>query len=55
MWTLTSGFPDFKKHWGKIEQDLMPGKYTVTIDNNFDVSEFEGEKYIVLSTTNVTT
>ena len=53
----TSGLPDFKKIWGKIDQDLKAGDYTVEIDNcNFNsnsvynVKVFDGQKHFVLST-----
>ncbi len=48
----TAGLPNFRKLWGKLEQDLIPGRYTVVIKNNYDVNGFEGNKSFVLSTTN---
>jgi hypothetical protein len=48
----TAGLPNFRKLWGKIETRLEAGTYTVTIQNNYDVSSFEGKKSFVLSTTN---
>ena len=52
VWMKLSGLPSFRKHWGRIEQDLEPGEYTITIENKYDISQFSGKKYIVLSTTN---
>lgn len=49
----TAGLPNFKKLYGKIEQDLTPGTYTILINNTYDVSNFNGAKYFVLSTTGV--
>ena len=43
---------NFKKLWGKIEQDLAPDTYTLTIDNQYDTDIFGGKKGIVLSTAN---
>lgn len=48
----TSGLPNFRKTWGKIETPLLPGTYMVTITNNYDMSEYGGKKSLVLSTTN---
>lgn len=49
----TAGLPNFRKLWGKIEEDLPAGTYYVSIDNNYNVSDFSGKKYFVLSTTNM--
>lgn len=53
VWMRTAGLPDFRKLWGKIENDLQPGTYTVQITNRYDVSRFGGTKSFILSTTNV--
>ena len=47
-----AAFPNFRKLWGRIEQDLEPGEYTVIVNNNFPVREFDGGKKVVLSTAN---
>ena len=41
MWMRTSGLPNFKKPWGKISQDLVPGNYTlgVVTDSNSQNSQ----------------
>jgi len=52
VWMQTAGLPSFRKRWGRIEQDLKPGKYVLSIMNNYDMRKFEGEKSIILSTTN---
>jgi len=49
----TAGLPNFRKLYGKINDDLKAGAYKVTIKNKYDVSSFAGSKYFVLSTTNV--
>lgn len=52
VWMRPAGLPDFRKLWGRVRKDLEPGKYVMTIHNNYDVSAFSGEKYLVLSTVN---
>lgn len=52
VWMRPAGLPNFRKLWGRIQQNLEPGKYSFTIQNNFDVSHYSGEKFIVLSTVN---
>jgi hypothetical protein len=47
----TAGLPQFRKLWGRIEQDLPAGEYSVAIVNNYDVSSFDGQKHVVISTT----
>ena len=53
----TSGLPDFKKTWGKIDQDLKAGEYTIEADNrktflykDYNVKKFDGKKSFALST-----
>lgn len=48
----TSGLPNFRKLWGRIEDDLEKGDYTVEIQSNYGVGDFDGEKYVVISTAN---
>lgn len=48
----TAGLPNFRKLYGRIEQDIVPGKYSMVIKNNYDVKSFDGRKTFILSTTN---
>jgi hypothetical protein len=48
----TAGLPNFRKLYGKVETDLVPGQYFMRIANNYVVSSFDGKKSFVLSTTN---
>jgi hypothetical protein len=48
----TAGLPNFRKLWGRIEEDMKAGTYNLTIVNNYDVTSFDGKKSFVLSTTN---
>lgn len=52
VWMRTAGLPNFRKLWGRIEGNLIPGSYTIQIQNNYDVSAYDGSKYFVMSTTN---
>ena len=59
VWMRTAGLPNFRKLFGKIDQQLPKGTYTVTVNINsfgvrlYDVSSFNGSKSFVLSTTNI--
>lgn len=46
----TSGLPNFRKLWGIIGENLKKGNYQFVIANNYNVSEFNGHKNIILST-----
>lgn len=48
----TAGLPNFRKLWGRIDGILKAGTYKLQIDNQYDVSSFDGKKSFVLSTTN---
>lgn len=52
VWMRTAGLPNFRKLYGKLDKDLDAGTYNLIIDNNYDVSSFDGSKHFVLSTTN---
>ena len=52
VWMRTSGLPNFRKLWGKIEGGLTKGSYTVKIVSNYPVEAFSGEKFVVISTAN---
>ena len=54
VWMRPAGLPNFRKLWGRIDQqDLEAGsEVSLTIENNFDVSSFNGKKYIILTTVN---
>ena len=54
VWMRPAGLPNFRKLWGRItDTDLKAGtQIEVRIDNKFDVSSFNGKKYLILSTVN---
>ena len=50
FWMRPTGLPNFRKLWGRIEMDFDENtdvKVTIT-----DVTSFNGEKYLILSTVN---
>ena len=50
VWMRPSGLPNPRKLWGKIDEDLNEGdNIDITINNNYNVSAYEGKKKIVLS------
>ena len=50
VWMRISGLPDPRKIWGKIDRDLKEGEIlNVTINNNYNVSAYDGKKKIILS------
>jgi len=50
VWMRTAGLPKFRKLYRIINEDLS-GDYIVQINNNYDVSTFDGTKSIVISET----
>jgi hypothetical protein len=52
VWMRLAPLPTFRKFYGRIEEDLDEGDYIIVIQNNYDVSEWDGEKHFVLTTTN---
>ena len=54
VWMRPAGLPNFRKLWGRIEDyDLKKGdKLSITIENNYNVTHYDGDKSIILSTTN---
>lgn len=52
VWMKISPFSTFRKLWGVIEKDVKKGKLEVTVQNNYNVDEWDGEKRIVLSNAN---
>jgi hypothetical protein len=52
VWMRTAALPNFRKLWGKIEQDFQPGDtINVGIVNQYNTYSFGGKKKLVLSTT----
>lgn len=53
VWMRTSGLPNFKKLWGRIEQDLPAGSYKVLIQNNYNSVNWAGNRYLYLTTKSI--
>ena len=53
VWMRISNLPVFRKFYRKIESLSLPAGSTLQfeIQNNYDISQFEGEKSIVITTT----
>jgi len=51
VWMRTAGLPNFRKLWANIQVTVPKGQYTFEITNNYPVADFQGAKYVVLSTT----
>ena len=54
VWMRASGLPNFRKLWGRIEDvEIKKGDtITFTVENNYNVTHYGGDKTIILSTTN---
>jgi len=52
VWMRTAGLPDFRKLWGRIDTDMLPGVYTMNVVSNWPVDHFDGTKAWVVTTTN---
>lgn len=49
-WMRLAGLPGFSKLWGKINQNLQAGQYTMSIENNYKIDEWSGNRYFALTT-----
>ncbi|KAF0984454.1 hypothetical protein FDP41_000353 [Naegleria fowleri] len=50
VWMRTSALPTFRKLYRIINVPLEPGTYTFKMQQRFNVSTFDGKKYVVLTT-----
>ncbi|CAG0885799.1 unnamed protein product [Darwinula stevensoni] len=60
VWMRTAAFPDFRKLYGIIDSDqdnfrsgLPEGNYTLEVTYRYPVTEFDGTKHMILSTTSL--
>lgn len=51
-WMKIAPFSNFRKTWGVLNVTLPKGDYIMTINNTWNSSLFDGEKWFVLSETN---
>lgn len=50
VWMRTAGLPTFRKLYGRINNNLKKGDtLTFQVNANYEVSSFNGEKYLVIS------
>ena len=57
VWMRPSPLPNFRKLWGRIEQQIDANSIlTVTVDNNYDVTKLfskpDAKKYLIITTVN---
>ena len=53
VWMRPAPLPNFTKLWGRIEEDIeKDSTLEVVIENNYNVTPFNGSKYLVLRTVN---
>lgn len=50
VWMRASGLPTFRKLWGKVPEGLSRGNYVLEVDDQYEVTSFNGKKSIVIST-----
>ena len=53
VWMRPSGLPNFRKLWGRIDNELEKGDYYFMINDVFDVKKFKGKKYVIISNANM--
>ena len=55
VWMRPAPFKNFRKLWGRIENTTIDkgSSISVYVHNNYDVSGFNGKKYLILTTVNV--
>ncbi|XP_051912681.1 uncharacterized protein LOC127595000 [Hippocampus zosterae] len=49
VWSQIAPQSHFRKIWGRLDQPLPAGNYSIEIENNYNVSGVGGKKYFVLS------
>ena len=49
IWMNMELFPNFLKKWGRIEQNIPEGEYTLNVTVNWGKKEWEVKKYFVLA------
>lgn len=53
IWMKISPFSTFRKLYGVVKSDIKKGKLELEIDNNYNVDDWDGKKFIVLSSASV--
>lgn len=50
VWMRTALLPTFRKLWAHYDSPILPGNYTVSVQNNYPVESWQGRKALVLAT-----
>ena len=53
IWMKISPFSTFRKLYGVIKSDVKKGTLVINVENNYDVNDWDGKKFIVLSSASV--
>jgi len=48
VWMSMETFSNFRKKWGKINTNLEPGQYKLTIEYNWDYPNYDTQKHFLL-------
>jgi len=51
-WLHLAPLGTFRKLYAHIDQDLPPGEYVITVQNNFNISYYDGDKSVIIGTAN---
>lgn len=51
VWMRSAAYRNWKKLYRRIEEDIVPGNYTVVVTSRYPVESFEGEKFFFISET----
>ena len=46
-------FNSFRKLWGKIYIDLLPGDYYLIVKFNYNIHLYQGKKFFIISESNI--
>lgn len=49
-WMKVATLPTFRKLYGVIDEGINKGNVVISVENNYDVGGWDGEKWVVLST-----
>ena len=52
IWMRVAAFPNFRKLWGRIQGKMTKGNYVLKVNNNYNVTDFNGKKKVVISNAN---
>lgn len=50
-WMKVAGLPTFRKTYGKLNQSIPPGTYTILIASTYEVESYNAKKAVIISNT----